>query len=163
MFISIKIITNKRTYKSDHSHFAIVSPSFFFKVLHPVFISIKIITNKRTYKSDRLHFAIVSPSFFFKVLHPVFISIKIITNKRTDKSDYSHFAIVSPSFSFSKYFIQCSYIISIKELLTNEVTKVINHTLPLLSPLSMYFIVQQPCDDKLELSIKNINKHQQNY
>ena len=133
MFISIKIITNKRTDKSDHSHFAIVSSSFFFKVLHPAFISIKRITNKRTDKSDRSHFAIVSPSFFFKVLHPVFISIKIITNKRTDKSDHSHFAIASPSFFF-KDFIQCSYIISIKELLTNEVAKFINHILPLYHP-----------------------------
>ena len=134
---------------------------------HPVsfsmyFIQRSYLSNKRTDKSDRLHFAIVSPSFFFKVLHPVFISIKIIINKRTDKSDHSHFAIISPSFFF-KDFIQCSYIISIKELLTNEVAKVINQILPLLSPLSMYFIVQQPCDDKLELSIKNINKHQQNY
>ena len=120
--------------------------------------------NKRTKKINHLHFVIISPILFSQyVLHPVFISIKIITNKRTDKSDYSHFAIVLPSFSFSKYFIQCSYIISIKELLTNEVAKVINHILPLLSPLSMYFILQQPCDDKLELSIKNINKHQQNY
>ena len=41
-FISINIITNKRTDKSDHLHFAIVSPSFFFEVLHPVFIIILI-------------------------------------------------------------------------------------------------------------------------
>ena len=62
-YLCIKIITNKRTDKSDHLHFAIVSPNFFFEVLHPVFISINIITNKRTDKSDRSHFAIVSPSF----------------------------------------------------------------------------------------------------
>ena len=80
-------------------YFSIVSPSFFFEVLHPVFISIKIITNKKEQtKMTCLHFAIVSPSFFFEVLHPLFISINIITNKRTDKSDRSHFAIVSPSF-----------------------------------------------------------------
>ena len=62
-YLCIKIITNKRTDKSDHLHFAIVSPNFFFEVLHPAFISINIITNKRTDKSDRSHFAIVSPSF----------------------------------------------------------------------------------------------------
>ena len=73
------------------------------------------------------------PVSFSKYLHPVLISIKIITNKRTDKSDHSHFAIISPSFFF-KDFIQCSYIISIKELLTNKVAKVINHILPLYHP-----------------------------
>ena len=85
---------NKRTKKTNHLHFVIISPILFLQyVLHPVFISIKIITNKRTDKSDHSHFAIVSLSFFFKILHPVFTSIKIITNKRTDKTDHSHFAI----------------------------------------------------------------------
>ena len=86
VFVSIKIITNKRTDKGDCLHFAIISPSFFFKILYPVFISIKIITNKKEQtKMTCLHFAIVSPSFFFEVLHPVFTSINIIITKEQTK------------------------------------------------------------------------------
>ena len=102
LFISIKIITNKRTDKGNCLHFATISPSFFFKTLLPVFISINIITNKKIRQK--------CPAYILPSYHPVsfskyfiqcsYLRIKIITNKRTDKSDHLHFAIISPSFFF---------------------------------------------------------------
>ena len=144
-YLRIKIITNKRTDKSDHLHFAIISPSFFFKTLLPVFISINIITNKKDQtKMPCLHFAIISPSFFFKVLHPVFISTyvskQLLTKEQTKVTTY-----ILPSYhpvSFSKYFIQCSYL-RIK-IITNKRTDKSDHLhFAIVSP-SFFFKVLHP-------------------